>query len=82
MRKLVYLASAFALVSVILVGFAISAYAADDREVYAVGGEIIPVNTTAYLMAPLLVGIVVVAALIIASMTIEGFPVKIVFEKQ
>jgi hypothetical protein len=71
------------MVSVIFVGFTISAYAADpDREVYAVGGEIIPVNTTQYLMAPLLVGIVVVAALIIASVTIEGFPVRIVFEKQ
>ena len=57
--------------------------APDGEKEYAVGGEIIPVNPTPYLLSPaLLAAIAIVAVILAASLTVKGFPIRIEITRQ
>ncbi|MEM2126701.1 MAG: hypothetical protein QXH67_00565 [Candidatus Bathyarchaeia archaeon] len=57
--------------------------APDGQREYAVGGEIIPVNPTPYLLNPiLLAAVAIIAVILLASLTVESFPIRIEITRQ
>lgn len=79
MRKIGYIIAVMVIASLVIAGSLLQPVASDQ---YVVGGEIVPVNVTSYLLNPyMLAAIAAAIILIIASLTIERFPVKISVEK-
>lgn len=84
MKRIKYLMLLPTLYILVLTGIFLTAYASPSpRDEYAVGGEIIPVNPTPYLLSPvLLAAVTAIIIFIAASILVEGFPVKIVIENR
>lgn len=78
MRRLVYLIL-FSTLSIL--AFTWLSLTASARDEYAVGGEIIPVNPSQFLLSPaLLAAVTIILVFIVASIFVNDFPVKITIE--
>ncbi len=82
MKRLEYLILFSTLSILVTTGIFLTAYAQPSpRDEYAVGGEIIPVNPSPFLLSPaLLTAVIIVALFIAASIFVKDFPVKIIIE--
>ncbi|MBS7637775.1 hypothetical protein KEJ49_02635 [Candidatus Bathyarchaeota archaeon] len=84
MRKSEYLILFSTLSILAFTGLFLTAYGSPStKDEYAVGGEIIPVNPSPFLLSPaLLAAVTIILVLIVASMFLKDFPVKITIETQ